>query len=65
MMACAVFVEVYMSDWNAFMREFWKAAAQGPRLYFAPVVGAIRQTRIEWRRAYRELARDSGASSGS
>lgn len=29
------------------MNEFWTAARQGPRLYFAPLVGAVRAVRDE------------------
>jgi len=57
-----------MLIWKEFMKEFRRAAAFGPRLYFAPLVGAYRHTRREWRRAQRELSRpespyDAGAGS--
>ncbi len=29
------------------MNEFWSAARQGPKLYFAPLVGAVRAVRDE------------------
>jgi hypothetical protein len=36
-----------------FFQEFWRAARQGPQLYFAPlrgaVRGAIRGVRLQWR----------------
>ena len=32
-----------------FFREFWKAVHQGPRLFFAPLVGAIHGVRDQWR----------------
>jgi hypothetical protein len=52
-----------MENWNQFWRDFRQAAAQGPRLFFAPLMGAISQTQIEWRRAERELRQnpDAGA----
>lgn len=37
---------------SAFMREFAKAAQEGPRLFFAPIVGAVEAVRHEmgrWR----------------
>lgn len=51
--------EINMSIWREFAREFWAAAAQGPRLFIAPLVGAFRQVRTEWRRAERELSAKS------
>lgn len=30
-----------------FFREFWLAAKEGPRLYFAPLIGAVRGVREE------------------
>lgn len=34
-----------------FMREFIRAAKEGPRIYFAPLVGAFRAIQKEcWRR---------------
>jgi hypothetical protein len=35
---------------NAFMREFTKAARESPRLFFAPIVGAVNGVRAEMRR---------------
>jgi hypothetical protein len=32
-----------------FFREFWKAARQGPRLFFAPLAGAINGVRVQWK----------------
>ncbi len=32
---------------NGLLYEFWSAARQGPRMYFAPLVGAIRAVRDE------------------
>ncbi len=32
---------------HGLMYEFWSAARQGPRMYFAPLVGAIRAVRDE------------------
>lgn len=32
-----------------FVREFWLAAKEGPRLYFAPLIGAVRGVK-EWLR---------------
>ena len=37
---------------KAFMREFNEAAKQGPRMYFAPLVGAIKAIQVEIRRPY-------------
>ena len=54
-----------MRMWNEFMKEFLKAADFGPKIYFAPLVGAYRHTRREWRRAYRELSGDSVTGSGA
>jgi hypothetical protein len=54
-----------MENWNQFWKAFWQAAEQGPRLFFAPLLGAISQTRIEWKRAQRALRQDPGAGSGS
>lgn len=54
-----------MQMWKEFMKEFWKAAAFSPRLYFAPLVGAYRHTGREWGRAYRELSEDSITGSGT
>jgi hypothetical protein len=37
---------------SAFAREFAKAAQEGPRLFFAPIVGAVEAVRCEigrWR----------------
>lgn len=34
--------------WHEFWHEFWQAARQGPRLYFAPLVGAARAVREEF-----------------
>lgn len=37
---------------SAFLREFTKAAHEGPRLFFAPIVGAVEAVRHEmgrWR----------------
>lgn len=36
-----------MTARDGFMNEFWEAARQGPRLYFAPLVGAIRAVKDE------------------
>jgi hypothetical protein len=47
------------------IREFWKAAACGPKLYFVPLVGAYRHTRREWRKAYRELSEDLVMDAGA
>lgn len=33
-----------------FMREFMRAAMEGPRIYFAPLVGAFRAIQEEYRR---------------
>lgn len=30
---------------NRVLSEFWHAVKQGPRLYFAPIVGAIKEMR--------------------
>jgi hypothetical protein len=30
-----------------FMNEFWTAARQGPRLYFAPLMGAVQAVKDE------------------
>jgi hypothetical protein len=35
---------------NAFMREFTKAAYESPRLFFAPIVGAVSAVRMEMKR---------------
>lgn len=35
---------------NTFISEFVKSAKEAPRIYFAPVVGAIREVRSEFRR---------------
>jgi hypothetical protein len=35
---------------NAFWHEFGLAARQGPRIYFAPLVGAVRAIRNEMKR---------------
>jgi hypothetical protein len=35
---------------SAFMREFTKAAHESPRLFFAPIVGAISAVRVEMKR---------------
>jgi hypothetical protein len=35
---------------KAFLREFNEAARQGPRIYFAPLVGAIKAIQVEIRR---------------
>lgn len=32
---------------NEFLAEFLRAARQAPRLYFAPLIGAIRGARME------------------
>ena len=32
---------------HGFIDELWQAARQGPRLYFAPLVGAVRAVREE------------------
>jgi hypothetical protein len=32
---------------KAFLHEFNQAAKQGPRMYFAPLVGAIKAIRVE------------------
>lgn len=40
-----------------FMSEFAKAARQGPRLFFAPLVGAVNGVRAELRRIAGENAR--------
>ncbi len=32
---------------NGLLYEFWSAARHGPRMYFAPLVGAIRAVRDE------------------
>jgi hypothetical protein len=50
-----------MRNWNQFWRDFWRAAEQGPKLFFAPMFGAIRHTQIEWRRAERELRQNADA----
>jgi hypothetical protein len=66
MMARAHFlVGITLENWNQFWRDFWRAAEQGPRLFFAPLLGAISQTRIEWRRAERELRRNSDAGAAA
>ncbi len=33
-----------------FIEEFWKAAKETPRIYFAPLVGAINTIKQEFRR---------------
>lgn len=35
---------------SEFMREFTKAAQEGPRLFFAPIVGAVEAVRNEMNR---------------
>lgn len=35
---------------TTFSQEFVKAAKESPRLYFAPLIGAIRGARDEWDR---------------
>jgi len=35
---------------NAFVAEFLRSAKAAPRLYFAPLVGAIKAVRAEFRR---------------
>lgn len=42
---------------NTFVSEFLYAARQGPRLFFAPLVGAINEVRSEMRRIEDENAR--------
>jgi hypothetical protein len=37
--------------------EFLRGMKQGPRLFFAPLIGAYRGTRAEWRRVAIENAR--------
>lgn len=32
---------------SRFVQEFWLAAKEGPRLYFAPLIGAMRGVRDE------------------
>jgi hypothetical protein len=44
-----------MLNLHEFMKEFCRAAAHGPSLYFAPIVGAIRYTRFAWKQAEKEL----------
>ncbi|MCW3479962.1 hypothetical protein OL229_10415 [Neisseriaceae bacterium JH1-16] len=36
---------------NAFISEFLRAAKQAPRLYFAPLIGAVQGTREAWQDA--------------
>lgn len=36
---------------NKFLAEFLRAALQGPRLYFAPLIGALRGARMELQEA--------------
>lgn len=33
-----------------FLGEFWLAAKEGPRLYFAPLIGVVRGVKEEWLR---------------
>ncbi len=35
---------------NTFIAEFLRSAKQAPRLYFAPLVGAIKEVRAEFRK---------------
>lgn len=43
---------------TTFAAEFWRAAKEAPRVYFAPVIGAIREVRAEWRRSQPGAKRD-------
>jgi hypothetical protein len=45
---CHAFQECF--PMNAFMREFTQAARESPRLFFAPIVGAVSAVRVEMRR---------------
>ncbi len=40
--------------WSAVWAEIVRAARQAPRMYAAPFVGAVRQTRIVFREIQRE-----------
>lgn len=43
---------------TTFAAEFWRAAKEAPRAYFAPVVWAIWEVRAEWRRSQSGVKRD-------
>jgi hypothetical protein len=37
--------------WKDLKQEVMTAAAESPRLFFAPLVGAVRSARVEWNRS--------------
>lgn len=39
---------------ESFKKEFIRSAKQAPRIYFAPVIGALRAIRAEFSRAHLE-----------
>jgi len=48
--------------WKAVRSELMRALRQAPRLYFAPLVGAVRYSRIVVHQVARENRRSHGAS---
>jgi hypothetical protein len=48
--------------YDALVREIRRAAAEAPRMYFAPLVGAIRGIASEYRRLDREHWRKHAAA---
>lgn len=45
---------------NKFLTEFLRAARQGPRLYFAPLIGALRGARMELQEALNDTDQQWG-----
>lgn len=55
---------IWEKSMTTFIQEFVKAAKESPRLYFAPLIGAIRGALTEWDRAIAE-SRCSQKSQGA